>query len=328
MAYFIRFVNKAPILLAFCLALFFQSLALADDPQKALIIDGQNNHNDWPKTTQMMKKFLQQHGNFEVDIARTKFTWKGKKHLAEFSLDDGKEYQDLPKPKADPDFKPKFADYDVVISNFGYSAAPWPEETKKDLQDYVLSGGGFVVVHAANNSFGDWKEFNQMIGLGGWGGRNEKSGPFVYLDKEEKEIRDTSPGSGGGHGPQHEFQIVARSSEHPIMKGLPSTWLHAKDELYHGLRGPAENMTILATAYSAKKFGGTERHEPMIMVLKYGKGRVFHTPMGHADYSMQCVGFITTFVRGCQWTAQCESAMMSVPDDFPSRDQSSSRKFE
>ncbi len=83
---------------------------------------------------------------------------------------------------------------------------------------------------------------------------------------------------------------MIRDEEHPITKGLPLHWLHAKDELYDRLRGPGTNMKILATAYADKKQGGTGRHEPMVMTIDYGKGRVFHTPMGHADYSMECVG--------------------------------------
>ena len=294
---------------------------------KALIIDGQNNHADWPKTTFMMKQFLEEHGGFEVDIARTKYTWKGGKWAKEFPLSDGQEYEDLKKPKADPDFAPEFSDYKVVVSNFGYNAAPWPEATRKAFTEYMENGGGLVVVHAADNSFGDWDEFNKMIGLGGWGGRTEKSGPLVYLDEEGETVRDESAGKAGGHGPQHEFQLVVRDTEHPVMKGMPSTWLHAKDELYHALRGPAENMKILATAFSAKKFRGTKRHEPMIMSLDYGKGRIFHTPMGHADYSMECVGFMTVFVRGTQWAADPEAQLMEVPADFPTRDKSASRKF-
>jgi hypothetical protein len=31
------------------------------------------------------------------------------------------------------------------------------------------------------------------------------------------------------------------------MNGLPSAWLHANDELYSNRRGPAENVTVLAT---------------------------------------------------------------------------------
>ena len=138
-----------------------------------------------------------------------------------------------------------------------------------------------------------------MIGLGGWGGRNEKSGPYLYFDGNGKVIRDPRPGRGGSHGPQHEFVVQIRNSKHPITKGMPNKWLHSKDELYDSLRGPAENVQILATAYSDK----SKKHEPMIMTIKYGKGRVFHTPMGHADYSMKCVGFQDVLSRGTEWAA-------------------------
>lgn len=294
---------------------------------KALIIDGQNNHTQWPKTTIMMKQYLEDAGCFSVDIERTKYTWRGGDLLKEFPLDDGKTYEDLEKPKSDPDFHPNFSDYDVVISNFGNNAADWPKETQKSFEEYVKNGGGLVVVHAADNSFPKWKEYNLMIGLGGWGGRNEKSGPYVYLDQGEKEVRDDSAGKGGNHGPQHEFQIVVRNAEHPITKGLPKTWLHSKDELYQTLRGPAENMTVLATAFAAKQHKGTERHEPMMMTIDYGKGRVYHTPMGHAGYSMECVGYITTFIRGTEWAATGKVTLTDIPDDFPTMDKSSSREF-
>ena len=294
---------------------------------KALIIDGQNNHGEWPKITIMMKQYLEESGRFVVDVERTKYTWKGDKMLAEFSLNDGKSYEALGKPKTDPDFKPDFSAYDVVISNFGYNAAPWPEETKTNFESYMREGGGFVVIHAADNSFGDWNEFNKMIGLGGWGGRNEKSGPYVYLDKDEKEVRDETPGAGGNHGPQHEFQLIVRDPDHPIMKGLPKAWLHAQDELYQLLRGPGENMTILATAWSDKEYKGTSRHEPMIMTIEYGKGRVYHTPMGHAGYSCECVGFITTLIRGTEWAATGTVTLTDVPDDFPTPNAASKREF-
>ena len=47
-----------------------------------------------------------------------------------------------------------------------------------------------MVVHAANNAFGKWVEYNEMIGLGGWGGRNEDSGPYLFFDNSGKLIRD------------------------------------------------------------------------------------------------------------------------------------------
>lgn len=302
--------------------------AAAEEKLKVLIIDGQNNHVAWPQTTIMMKKYLQDSGRFTVDVARTKYTWKGGELLKQYPLGDGKTYEDLPQPKSDPDFKPDFAQYDVVVNNFGWNAADWPEQTQRGLDDFVRGGGGLVIIHAADNSFGGWDQYNRMIGLGGWGNRDEKSGPYVYIDESGETIRDTSPGKGGSHGPQHEFQIVIRNPDHPITKGLPRAWMHSKDELYQQLRGPADNMTILATAFADKERKGTGRHEPMMMTIDYGKGRVYHTPMGHADYSIQCVGFITTFLRGTEWAATGTVTLDEVPDDFPTATATSERKFD
>ncbi|MBL8818057.1 MAG: ThuA domain-containing protein [Planctomyces sp.] len=274
--------------------------AKTEEPLKVLIVDGQNNHAVWPQTTQMMKSYLEETKLFTVDIATTK-------------------------PQGtDPDFHPEFGNYAVVLSN--YNGADWPKETQKSLTDYVHAGGGLVIVHAANNAFGQWKEYNEMIGLGGWNGRTAESGPFIYTNEAGDLIRDTSPGNGGSHGSQHEFSVVIRDREHPITVGMPTEWMHTKDELYDSLRGPAINMNVLATAFSDPSTGGTGRHEPMIFTVSYGKGRVFHTPMGHADYSQECVGFITTLQRGTEWAATGK-VTVEIPSDFPTADKTSARKY-
>jgi uncharacterized protein len=265
---------------------------------RALIIDGQNNH-EWQKTTPLLDQMLQRSGRFVADVATTPKS--------------GEEMKS---------FRPKFADYHVIISN--YNGDRWPNETERDFVQYLREGGGFVSVHAADNAFADWPEYNEAIGLGGWFGRDEKSGPYVYY-KDDQLVRDDSPGRCGGHGRQHEFIVRTRELDHPIMKGIPERWLHAQDELYDTLRGPAKNMTILATAYSDPETGGTGRDEPSLMVIDYGKGRVFHTTMGHADYSMDCVGFITTLLRGAEWAATGE-VTIEVPDDFPTEEKSSKRR--
>lgn len=288
------------LLATFLLALTHTATARAADPPpklKVLIVDGQNNHA-WQSTTPVMKKALESCGRFTVDVATSP-----------------------PAKKDMSTFKPNFAAYDVVLSN--YNGDAFSPETRQALLDYVKNGGGFVVVHAADNAFGDWKEYNEMIGLGGWGGRNEKSGPYVYF-KDGKQVVDTAKGHGGGHGPQHPFEIIVRDTEHPITKGMPTSWMHDKDELYTHLRGPAQNMKILATALAPKAKGGRDVDEPMLIVLDYGRGRVFHTPMGHADYSMKCSGFITSLQRGTEWAATGK-VTLPIPEDFPKADAPTSR---
>lgn len=285
---------------ALLVSLTVAAVASAAPPLKALIVDGQNNHN-WKETTPHLKKLLEETGLFSVDVATTP-----------------------PRggPAAFKDFNPKFSDYNLVVMN--YTGDDWPEAPKKALEQYVAGGGGLVIYHAADNAFPKWKDYNEMTGLGGWSGRNEKSGPYVYW-KDGQIVRDMTPGPGGSHGPQHPFQLVVRETEHPITKGLPEKFTHSADELYSLMRGPAKNMTVLATAYADKAKRGSGRHEPMLMTIAYGKGRVFHTMLGHAGQQCQSVAFIVTYQRGAEWAATGK-VTQKVPADFPGPDQPSMRK--
>lgn len=267
---------------------------------KVLIIDGQNNHRNMADGTAMMKKYLEETGMFKADIATT--PKKGENMES---------------------FIPDFTRYDVVLSN--YNGDAWPEATNTAFEKFVKNGGGLVVIHAADNAFPKWLAYNKMIGIGGWEGRNEKSGPYLYFDQTKgKMVKDTAKGPGGSHGHQHEFVVTTRDASHPIMKGLPAEWLHQKDELYDRLRGPAENVHVLATAYSPVEQRGSGRIEPILMTLQYGKGRIFHSTLGHENYSQKCVGFITTLQRGTEWVASGK-VTQPVPKDFPTAASGSAR---
>jgi type 1 glutamine amidotransferase len=271
----------------------------ADPKVRVLIIDGQNNHN-WRAMTPPMKSDLERSGRFSVDVATTP----------------------APKvPRSEWDvFRPDFSKYDVVLSN--YNGEPWPAEVRKALEDYVAGGGGLAIIHAANNAFQDWPAYNEMIGLG-W--RDPSFGDRLTIDETGAVNRTTKgQGPGSGHGPPHAFKIVIRNSEHPITRGMPAQWLHAKDELYHGQRGPAQHMEILASAYSARDQGGTGTNEPIIWVVPFGKGRVFTTVMGHAmgddTTAIRCIGFRTVMLRGTEWAATGH-VTIPIPGDFPSASQ-------
>jgi len=303
-----------PALLLGCAALVqvvaAESPADRGDKLRVLIVDGNNPYHDWQKTSPLLKQILEGSGRFTVDIATAPVP-EGYKSLTNAP----------PPPVDNSSFRPRFAEYDVVLGN--YVGPRWPAETEREFVAFVTGGGGFVSVHSADNAFPDWPEYNQMCGVGGWYGRDQRCGPHVYVDDSGHEVRDTAPGSAGHHGSQHEYQVMVRDTDHPITRGLPKLWMHAKDELYDSLRGPAEGMHVLATAYSDPQFEGTGKHEPMLMTLEFGKGRVFHTAMGHADYSMKCVGFVTTLLRGTEWAATGK-VTIPVPENLPSSDKSSS----
>jgi type 1 glutamine amidotransferase len=262
---------------------------------RALIITGQNPHHDWKASFPVLKTILDESGLFSTDVAIT------------------------PEQGADMSkFKPVFSKYQVVVID--YCGDSWPEATKKSFTDYVSNGGGVVIYHGSSIAFPDWKEYNEITGLGGWGDRNETAGPYVYFKNNRLVVDDTSKGTAGTHGRRRDFEIRTRNSEHPIMKGLPVRWMHASDELYSKLRGPAKNMEILATANSDTTGRGQGRDEPMLMTIAWGKGRIFHTAIGHADEgggpAMHCAGFITTLQRGAEWAAS-GNVTQPVPNDFP-----------
>ena len=292
------------------------SPGLAPKVLKALIVDGQNNHDVWPLATSLMQQYLEASGKFEVDVYRSRYTWQGEKWLSEFPLQDGKTYEAVQEPQIDEGSSPNFGEYDVVIFNFGWRASPWPKSTQQAFEDYMQQGGGLVSIHAANNSFPQWLEYNKMIGLGGWGNRNEKSGPYVYFDEHNQQVADTSVGNAGGHGKQHEFVIQTRNFTHPIMQNLPASWLHSQDELYNRLRGPATNLTVLATAFDDPQYNGSGRHEPVLMTIDYHQGRVFHSTLGHGPEALKSQSFIVTFLRGTEWAATGKVSSTLVPS-FP-----------
>ena len=273
-------------------------------PIKVLVVSGQNNHN-WQTSHQAIKLILDNSGMFTTDIALT--------------------------PPAGGDmneFNPSFNEYDVVVLD--YNGNRWSEKTDKAFLQYAQNGGGIIIYHAADNAFANWEEFNRILALGGWEGRNEKSGPYCYFENGELVLNHT-PGHGGSHGQQREYVMHGRNTEHPITRGLPTNWMHAQDEMYDSMRGPANIKDLLYTGKSDPNTGGSGREEPLVFTVDYGKARISHIMLGHCgptlenNPAMQCVGFQTLLLRSAEWAATGKVSQ-PVPEDFPNEQTSSLRK--
>ena len=283
--------------------LFLASSMFARKPIKTLLITGQNNHN-WQVSHPVIKQILENSGLFTVDFAIS------------------------PSQGADMSgFLPDFDPYQLVVLD--YNGDAWPEQTNERFLQFVNNGGGVVVYHAADNAFAGWPEFNRICALGGWEGRNENAGPYVYW-QDGRLIKDSSAGPGGSHGKQHEYVLNRRDNTHPIVKGLPLNWRHAKDELYDRMRGPGNIDAILYTAFSDTETGGSGREEPLVFTVDYNNGRIFHTMLGHAGASetdnpaMQSTGFQVLLLRGAEWAATGK-VTQKVPADFPTATTCTSR---
>jgi len=306
-----RFVKPTALMLLAVTGLV--SCSTQPTPLRVMLLTGESNRfHDWTKSSPLVKTYLEQTGLFAVDVVTAP-----------------------PKGVETSDFNPKFSDYAAIVMD--YETRDWPAATKQAFNDYMKNGGGLVTIHAADNGFPTWPEFNEMIGVGGWGmtptgGVNGRK-PGVGLKirwRDGHTVAEDSPGN-YGHPPPHDFLVTTRSPEHPVMKGLPVEWLHANDEIYSNLRGPAKNVTVLATGHADKARFPNGENEPVLMAISYGKGRVFHTTLGHVGPNSKppflpllCAGFIVTLQRGTEWAAT-GNVTQKIPADFPTAAKTSPR---
>ena len=226
---------------------------------ETLLLSGANNH-DWSRSSPFCKELLEGSGKFAVTLT-----------------------EDPSSTLEDADALKKFG---LIFSD--YNGPDWSDAAKANFVDAVRGGTGLVILHAADNAFPGWAEYETMVAL---------------LWRE-----------GTGHGSYHEFEVRIVDRDHPITRGLEDFRLW--DELYHKLVHMHDApCRVLATAWSDPETGGTGSDEPMMTVQQYGEGRVYHHVMGHVwpgdpNESKGCSmatfeneDFQRTLLRGCEWAA-------------------------
>ena len=193
-------------------------------PIRTVVLSGANNH-DWEWTAPTIAGALAETGRFQVEVRNDPAAF-------------------LVQPPAG-----------LQLLVLDYNGKRWGDDAERAFLKLVEGGVGVTVLHAANNAFPGWVEYERMVGL---------------MWRE-----------GTGHGAYHPFDVAVVDHNHAITAGMADLRQHP-DELYHRLvYTPGADFKVLLSAYSDPKTGGTGRHEPMGTVAQWGKGRVFHTPLGH-----------------------------------------------
>jgi mono/diheme cytochrome c family protein len=314
-----------------CLVLLCFSHAVAAEEAKipVLIVNGRNNH-DWRATTASLKATLEATKRFEVSVSTAPEDKAGPPPKRP-KIDDApyleakKTYDDLVKslkPALEAEWVKwtiDFSKYKAVIMD--YNGPDWPKAMQEGFVEFVRKGGGVMLIHGANNAFGNWTEFNDMIGLG-W--RKGGFGKCLVINPSGQP-EECCQGEDSGHGAKHPFVVTNRLPDHPVLRGMTPEWMHGKDELYHHMRGPAQNVTILASAFSDEKQRGSGRHEPVLYETTFGKGRVLTCTMGHhwpgdtESESLDCVGFQTIVARGAEYLATGKVSL-PLPAAMPTKE--------
>lgn len=230
---------------------------------RVLILTGRNNH-DWRATTPALRAILEAAGRFDVRVTEEPAG------LNENSL------------------RP----YHVLVSN--YCGPRWSAAAEEAVEGFVRGGKGLVAVHAASYPFGSAEVLGEKMTRTGV--RQEPWpawGEMVGATWSEQEPRT-------GHGRRHVFRVEWEDAPHPVAAGMEPFLI--SDELYHNFR-LRPGIHVLASAYDDPKLGGTGRKEPLLWGNTYGRGRVFHTALGHDTDAMSAPGFAASFARGVEWAA-------------------------
>jgi uncharacterized protein len=226
-----------------------------------LLLTGANNH-DWRRSAPYCRTLLESSGRFSVKLSE-----QPDEALMNTALEQ------------------------TQLFFLDYNGPPWSEQAQERFTARIAGGVGLVILHAANNSFPGWRDYEAMCGL-------------LFREAE-----------GSGHGDFHTFTVTPEAPEHPITRGLAP--FVTTDELYHRLVSAAgASFEVLARAYADPARRGSGQHEPVALVSRYGEGRIFQLGLGHVwpgdpkgDYlgasmiAFEQPGFQALLLRGAEWAA-------------------------
>jgi hypothetical protein len=232
-------------------------------PIRVMLLDGESGgpYHKWPLVTAVLKKQLDETGLFDVEVVTAP-----------------------PAGSSFAAFKPDLTRYQGGGAQLRRARRPVARRSE----------GGLRAVHAQRRRARDRACGRQCLprvagiqrhdrGRAAGAIAPRRAGTALGFSRTARMKVRSTPGQAGKSRAAAAVQSYGSRSESSDHQGPAGVWMHQGDELYAKMRGPGRNMTVLATAHSDPANNGTGRDEPQLMVLSYGRGRVFHTTMGHTS---------------------------------------------
>jgi type 1 glutamine amidotransferase len=175
---------------------------------------------------------------------------------------------------------PAMRKYDLIIVNADRRDPEFKftKGQQEALFEYVRSGHGYVSIHGADNAAADWlPTWKEMLG-----------GVFSHF------------GLPDGKTKKGRFTVKIADTSSPVTRGLGD--FSIEDELYYQLQLMPDVQPLATIEYQGSAW-------PVAWTRSFGKGRVFHTTMGHRDFGpnkndpLHDANLSRLVVQGIEWAA-------------------------
>ena len=166
----------------------------------------------------------------------------------------------------------------AAVMFFTSGELPMSEAQKTALLDFVLSGGGFLGVHSATDTFYTWRDYLDLIG-----------------------------GYFNGHPWHQPVTIEVADPSNPLVAFLGNSF-QIKDEIYQvsdfDYRGSSVLLRLDPRSVDLGKAGVHQRFYgwPLAWTRLYGEGRVFYTALGHEPSVWQDARYQRLLTNAILWS--------------------------
>ncbi|MEI8289319.1 MAG: ThuA domain-containing protein [Verrucomicrobiota bacterium] len=248
-----------PLLLVAALA----ATSLHAAPKKLLVVTTTTGfrHSSIPTSEKVLTELAKQSGAFTVDFVHQpdgKPATPKKDATAEekaaFNAAETKWEETTLKPALQKLSPAALKNYDAVA--FVSTTGNLPIPDMAGFLNWIKSGGVFIGIHAASDTFHGSPEFLAMLG-----------GEFKT------------------HGPQVSVECINKDLQHPATAHLGKSWTLKQEEIYQFKNYETTKVhdLLILDKHPDPKMNHEAGHFPVSWHKQFGNGKVFYTSLGHRE---------------------------------------------